>query len=180
MKLSLCVLMLLAGTGCAGRRVATTFTEMESHVTAGTTLYVTTSDGKAVKGTLATVSGSSLKMSLADRSTRDFREVDVARIRTKDTLWNGMLIGAAAGGFLTFAINDGSCIVPYAATDCRKVSRGAGVAIGAAIGAAIGTGVDVLHHRRVFRGTVSAQGASLIVAPVANPHMAAILLSSRF
>jgi len=87
-----------------------------------------------------------------------------------------MLIAAGIGRFLAFAIDDESCIVPYAATE----SRGAAVTIGAGIHAAIGTGFDILHHRRVFRGTAAVRRASLSVAPIASPHVPAILLSSRF
>lgn len=114
-----CLLMLLASTGCTGRRVATTFIGMESHVPAGAALYVTTSDGQHVKGRLTTVSASSMQMSLADQSSREFREADVARIRTKDALWNGIVIGATTGGSLTFALNDGSCLCLY-----RQPARG--------------------------------------------------------
>ncbi|MCA1561868.1 MAG: hypothetical protein LC804_16915 [Acidobacteria bacterium] len=172
--------MTLSVTGCAGKRVATTFADMEKHVPAGTTVYVTTSDGKEVKGKLATVSGSSMTVSLRDTSTRDFSEADVARIRAKDPLWNGMLIGAALNGFFTFALNDEGCTAPSAAPDCKKVSRGAGAAIGAGIGAALGMGFDALHHQRVFRGTRSPRGASLFIAPVVTPNVAAVRVSSRF
>jgi small nuclear ribonucleoprotein (snRNP)-like protein len=174
------VSMSLSVTGCAGKRVATTFTDMAKHVPAGTTVYVTTTDGKEVKGALATVSASSMKVSLRDTSMRDFSDADVTRVRAKDRLWNGLLIGAAVGGFLTFAINDASCIEPYASPDCVKVSRGAGVAIGTALGAAVGTGFDALHHRRVFRGTSSTRGASLFFAPVVTPNVVAVRVSSRF
>lgn len=170
----------LSVTGCVGKRVATTFVDMEKRVPSGTTVYVTTSDGKDVKGKLAAVSGSSMKISLRDAATRDFSEADVARISAKDPLWNGMLIGAAVGGFFTFALNDASCIEPYASPGCKKVSRGAGVAIAAGIGAALGMGFDALHHRRVFRGTRSPRGAALFVAPVITPKVAAVRVSSRF
>lgn len=170
----------LAGTGCAGRRVATTFSDMEKRVPAGTTVYLTTRDGTEVKGKLVTVSGSSMNVSLRDAATRDFSEADVARISAKDKLWNGLLIGAALGGFFAFMLNDASCIEPYASPDCKKVPRGAGVAITAGIGAALGTAFDALHHRRVFRGTKSTRGASLFIAPVVAPHVAAVRVSARF
>jgi hypothetical protein len=170
----------LAGTGCGGRRVATSFSEMEKRAPAGTTVYVTTNDGKEVKGKLAAVSGSSMRVSMRDTATRDFSEADVARVAAKDTLWNGMLIGAGVAGAAAFMLNDESCVEPYAQSNCRKVSRGAGVAITAGIGAALGTAFDALHHRPVFRAARSGRGASLIVAPLVTPNVAAIRISSRF
>ena len=174
------LLVVLSVTSCAGRRVATTFTDIGKHVPAGTTVYVTTTDGTEVQGELATLSVSSMTVSLRNTSTRDFSEAEVTRVRVKDPLWNGMLIGAAVGGFFTFALNDESCTAPNASPDCLKVSRGAGVAIGTAIGAALGTGFDALRHRQVFRATRSTRGASLFIAPVVTPNMAAVRVSSRF
>lgn len=183
MRFGICAVglsMTLSITGCAGKRVATTFADMGRRVPTGTTVYVTTTDGIEVQGKLSTLSASSMKVQLGDQSTRDFREADVTWIRAKDPLWNGMLIGAAAGGFFSFALNDASCTAPSASPDCRNVSRGAGVAIFTAIGAALGTGFDALLHRRVFRGPRSTSGASLFIEPVVTPKVAAVRVSSRF
>jgi hypothetical protein len=38
--------MRLTVTGCAGKRIPTTFTEMAKRVRGGTTVYVTTADGR--------------------------------------------------------------------------------------------------------------------------------------
>jgi hypothetical protein len=119
-------------------------------------------------------------VSLRDASTREFGEADVTRVRAKDPLWNGMLIGAGVVGLLTFALNDASCVEPSASPDCVKVSRAAGIAIGTALGAALGTGFDMLHHRQVFRGTNSGRGASLFVVPVVTPRVLGVRLSSGF
>lgn len=172
--------MMLSVTACAGKRIPTTFTEMAPRVPEGTTVYVTTTDGKEVPGRLAAVSGSSMTVSLRDASTRDFDEADVTRIRVKDPLWNGMLIGAGVGGLFTFALNDAGCVEPYASPSCIKVSRGAGIAIGTAIGAALGTGFDMLHHPHVFRSTNSGRGARLFIAPVVTPTVLGVRVSSRF
>jgi uncharacterized protein (DUF2249 family) len=174
------LLMTLLVTACAGKRIPTTFTDMGKRVPEGTTVYVTTTDGKEVQGKLAAVSVSSIQLLLRDTSTRDFREADVTRIRAKDPLWNGMLIGAGVVGFFSFALNDASCIEPYASPSCVKVSRGRGIAIGAAIGAALGAGIDMLHRRRVFRGTSSRRGASLFIAPVVTPKVLGVRVSSGF
>lgn len=183
MKLITCLIafsITLAATGCSAKRVPTTFSAMEKRAPAGTTVYVTTSAGNEFKGTLAEVSGSSMKISLRDASTQDFTEADVARIRAKDKLWNGMLIGAGIGGVFAFMLNDAGCVEPYAQPDCKDVSRAAGVAVTAGIGAAVGALFDALHHRRVFRGPRPGRGTSVFVAPLLPSGGAVIRVSSRF
>lgn len=173
------LLMTLSVTGCAGKRIPTTFTGMGERVPGGTTVYVTSADGKDVQGKLGTVSVSSMTVLLRDGSTRDFGEAEVTGVRVRDPLWNGMLIGAGVGGFFTAVLNDASCVEPYASPDCIKVSRGAGIAIGTAIGAALGTGFDLLHRRRVFRGTKSGGKAALFIAPVVTRERLAMVVGCR-
>ena len=166
-------------TGCAGKRVATTFTEINKHLAAGTTVYVTTNDGTEVRGELDTVSGASARLLLQDATTREFSEADVARVTTKDTLWSGLLIGAGLGGAFGFMLNDESCFPAHAPADCRKASRSVGVAATAALGGALGAAVDALHRQRVFHGTRTA-GISLSIAPLIAPRGVAIAVSTCF
>jgi hypothetical protein len=173
-------LLALGVAGCAGKRVATTFGGMAARVPAGTTVHVTTVDGSETTGRLAAVSGTSMQVVLRDASRHDFREADVARVRVRDPLWNGMLIGAAAGGLSTFIMNDESCSAPNPSPDCRRVSRGAGVAIGALLGAGLGAGFDALNQQLVFHGPAGANGASLWIAPVLAPRHAGIVVRARF
>jgi hypothetical protein len=179
MTCALAVLIVLAGTGCGGRRVATTFGAMEKRVPAGTTLYLTTDDGEEVKGKFVGLSGSLMRVTMRDTATREFSEADVARVTAKDTLWDGMLIGAAVTGAFAFMLNDESCVEPYARPNCVKLSRGAGVALFTGMGAALGTVFDALHHRPVF-ARPPLKGASLFVSPLVTPNAAAIHLSARF
>ena len=174
------VSLMLSGAGCAVRRVPTTFAEMEKHTPVGTTVYVTTKDGEEVTGTLATISASSISVALRDEPARVVVDANVASIRAKDPLWNGLVIGAGVGGFMIGALSDESCIAPYAAPDCKNVSRGAGILLGAGIGAALGAGFDALHHQRVFRSSPPAGRASVFVAPVVTPDTITVRIFSRF
>lgn len=174
------LLMTLAASGCAVRRVPNTFSELATRVPPGATVYVTMADGSDVEGALVTASASLMTVSLGDGSMRDLASADVTEVRARDPLWNGMLTGAAIGGVGAFALADESCLEPYALPDCRKVSRGAGAAMGAAIGAALGAGFDVLHHQRVFRTRNHMIGASVVIAPVLTSDAVAVRVSSRF
>jgi hypothetical protein len=173
------VSLALSVTGCGGKRVATSFEAMVARAPAGTTVVVTAADGSETTGTLRSVSGRSLQVVPRDASSRDFSEAQVTRIRVKDPLWNGLLIGGAVGGFFSFALNDASCIEPYASPDCQRVSRGAAVAIGTAIGGALGAAFDARRHRPVFRAPKAGR-ASLVVAPVFTADRAAVLAALRF
>lgn len=169
----------LSVTGCAGKRV-TTFSEMDKRVPAGTTVYVTTVGGQEIKGKVVTVAGSSMKISLRDAAMREFSEADVARVRAKDPLWNGILIGAAVGATPAVLLFEPGCVEPFAVPDCKTVSRGAGVAISAGMGAGVGLLWDVLHRRRVFHGAQPARRTSVVIAPVFGSKAAGIRVSSRF
>ena len=178
--------LLLAGlavafsvTGCAGKRV-TTFSDMDKRAPAGTTVYVTTTRGEAIKGQIVSVAGSSMKISLGDAATREFSEADVARVRARDPLWNGILIGAAVGAAPAVLLFEPGCVEPFAVPDCKTVSREAGVAIFAGMGAGIGLLWDALHRRRVFDGAHPARRTSVVIAPIIGSKAAGIRVSSRF
>ena len=78
--------------------------------------------------------------------------------RGRDAIWNGVIIGAVAGGaalgFLEHALDDCDCGV-HAST----------IAIGAALGAGVGAGVDALLSRRWSAPTGSPSPARVRVAP---------------
>ena len=99
------LMITLSAMGCAGKRIPTTFTDMGERVREGSTVYVTTTDGKEVKGRLAAVSGSSMTVLLGNTSSLDFGVPDVTLFRARDPLCYGLLIGDGVGGLVTFALN---------------------------------------------------------------------------
>ena len=175
---ALLMVPLSMSAGCA-RHVATTFKDLQTSVRTGTTIAVKERNGKEAKGRLESVTGSSLRLRLRDAAALDFAENDVARITVSDTLWNGLLIGAAVGGGSFAAIGEEGCTSPEAVPGCRRVSRGAGIATMAAIGAGIGVGFDALHRRRVFLGP-AAHRARVSIRPEFGRRRTAIVLTSRF
>jgi hypothetical protein len=163
---------------CGNKRVATTFKTLETRVPPGTTVYVTGSDGAETKGRLEGLSGTSLKLRAPNAAVRNYAEGDVARITIQDPLWNGLAIGAAIGA-LGGIMSDESCTAPDADPGCHKVSRGAGIAGMAAIGGGVGLGIDLLHHKVVFRGSATRR-AALTILPVVGRGRTGVMLSSRF
>jgi len=122
---------------------ATTVDELRSRVTVGDRVVVTSAQQRTIKGTLEELSSSSLKL-LVDNHSQDVAWQDVLRVerRTRDSLLNGILIGAAFGGalFLKYYSENALC-----QGGCQFTS-GALATIG--IGAAAGAGVDALIARR--------------------------------
>jgi hypothetical protein len=74
------------------------FDELKPRIRTGATIFVTDSTGREVSGKLSGLSGTSLEL-VVNETRQTFSQADVALVRQRqpDPLWNGLLIGAAAG-----------------------------------------------------------------------------------
>src|SRR5262245_27493090 len=99
--------LLLASAGTAGAQSAghdgsappaQSFEELKSRVHRGSTVFVTDSAGHEVSGKVSGLSDTSLSL-LVHGKPLAFSQTDVGliKVRQSDSLWNGFLIGAAAG-----------------------------------------------------------------------------------
>ncbi len=122
---------------------ATTFDELRSRLSAGDRVVVTGAQQQTIKGRLEELSPSSLRL-LVDKQSHDVALRDVLRVerRTRDSLVNGILIGAGIGGafFLKYYSENALC-----RGGCQFRSGALGIV---GIGAAAGAGVDALITRR--------------------------------
>jgi hypothetical protein len=148
-QLLITFLAISAGTHGMGRDLAwaqapaTTVEELPSRLTAGDRVIVTGTQQEIIKGTLQDLSSSSLRV-LVEGHPHDVALQNVWRVerRSRDSLLNGVLIGAAVGAtlFLKYysenALCQGGC----------QFESGALAMVG--IGAAAGAGVDALMTRR--------------------------------
>ncbi len=92
---------LLPRPACS-QQIATSFDELTKNVRPGETLVVTDTRGATVEGTLVSLAGTSLDMTLGrNRSTPPLRipasDVNNIVVTRPDALWNGPLIGLAIG-----------------------------------------------------------------------------------
>lgn len=163
-----------SGTALA-QAPATTLEQLQSRVAAGQTITVVDSSGQKIRGQISGLSASELKLD-ADGKQRTYTSETLAEVRTqhKDSLWNGTLIGAAAGSIF---------LIGMVASDwCSdEASCGGSYAWGVAymgMGAAAGAGIDALRKGQitVYRRSSSAVG----VAPVLNPRAQGVLVSVKF
>lgn len=76
--------------------LARSFDELRQILKADETIVVTDESGRQTKGRLAEISATSLTVLAPERLI--FAERAVAQIRRTDSIWNGTLLGAAAGG----------------------------------------------------------------------------------
>jgi hypothetical protein len=178
-KLSTLVLIGVGLAGCGHAHVASTFSELQTHIAPDQTLSITARDGSRTTGKLVSIAGTSLTLRLPDSAARQFAQSDVARIRSRDSLWNGLLIGAAVGGLPFALLADEGCTAPNAVPDCVKVSRGEAIALTAGIGAVLGAGLDFAHRKRVFESAAIPR-VSVTLSPAVSPRRVGITLTARY
>jgi hypothetical protein len=153
----------IPGTRQAAAQEATSFEQLQVLVKPGDTVVVIDKEGKPTKGKIRSISRESLQLA-SGGNIREFLQRDTVEVKKRkaDSLANGAIIGAAAGGTLaalgaTVACNESHC----------NGGEVAGlVAIYAGLGAGIGAGLDALikPRRTIYRS--SGQTAGLQVAPV--------------
>ena len=115
-----------------------TAVELSGKVEPGDTIFVTERNGVQTPGRLLRLSSDGLAM-LVGGQERVIQRNGIGRIEKRDSLWNGMLIGAVPSALFGMAAAGASCSPRCA----RDVSLGGVVfgAIGAGIGALVDTGI---------------------------------------
>ena len=83
--------------GCAARQPVRSFSDLQQRVHSGNTVYVIDNTGNETKGTIVDVSASALVLDV-NGGRRRMEQDTVRQVqRYGDSLWNGLLIGAAVG-----------------------------------------------------------------------------------
>jgi hypothetical protein len=142
----------------ADQQPASSFEELKLRVAVGETVYVVDISGQETKGRIATLSQVALTLAV-DGTGRDFAADTIRRIerRRRDSVWDGVLIGAGAGALMGFAVGRTAD-----SPDCPRsgIECGQGAVIGTVGGAlwgAVGGWItDMLMRKREtvysFRG----------------------------
>ena len=93
----LCTLTLVVSGGCAARQPARSFSDLQQRLHSGNTVYVIDNAGGETKGKIVEVSASAMVLDI-NGTRRRMEEDSVRQVqRFGDSLWNGLLIGAAVG-----------------------------------------------------------------------------------
>jgi hypothetical protein len=176
------ILTLLVLLPCrASGQVVRTFGEIQGRLQAGEQVLVTDSAGRAVRGTIADVSVSSLQV-LVNDERRTFNEANVQRVDrfVRDSLKNGMLWGVAVGAVagvlgMAAAANSGGKL-----EDAGPLAAVALIAFPLA-GAAVGAAVDASRKTRepvYVRGNLT--GNRVSASFEVNARNVGIIIHARF
>ena len=126
----------------AVKTVAASFSQLRALLPIGETVWVTDRGGREMKGQVQQISASSLLLRSTGGS-RELAQTDVEEITAlrRDSVMNGAIIGAIAGGSAGAFVGQLGCGDRQGANPCQTGAV-AGIAIGAGIGALIGRGID--------------------------------------
>jgi hypothetical protein len=157
------------------------FDALNTRLKVGDTVWVTDAGGRETGGKVSGFSAGSLRVVVAGR-TREFEAADVSAItlQPKDSLHNGVLLGAVAGA--------GAGIASCAANpQCIDDEAGPGITaslglLGAAAGAGVGALVDAAFKpsRLTVYRSPGASPARLSVAPVVTRRAKGVVVAFTF
>jgi len=155
------------------------FSQLNTRLRPGDTIWVTDAQGREVKGTILSLATDEL--TLEGRSGRSFGAPDVAVIvvRRADSLRNGALIGLGIGGGLALV----GCLASTEGGD-QGWCLLAGAVYGG-VGAAAGVGFDALIPGKklvAYRapGSAGQAHARFSIAPVVTPRAKGVAVSFAF
>jgi hypothetical protein len=136
--------------------------ELSEKVEAGDMIFVTDRNGVQTGGRLQSISSQGLAL-LVDGQERMIPSNGVGRVEKRDSLWNGMLIGAVPSALLGVAAAGASC-----SPHCYRDMPLGGLVVGA-IGAGIGALIDFgIHGYSIIGGPpLASPNARRVPEPVA-------------
>ena len=177
-------LTLIAGGGCAAKRPARSFADLQQRLHSGNAVYVIDNTGNETKGTLVDVSSSALILDV-NGLPRRMEQDSVRQVqRYGDSLWNGFFIGVAVGipGLLiadpTYepCQNDPEALCANAQAGQRVLALG--------IMGAVGAGIDALirgrHQVYLAPGQPLQSAARIAVSARLGPSGAGLFVTMGF
>ena len=172
------VSLLLAVALAAAQEPVRDFSQLNTRLKPGDTVWVTDAQGREVTGEIVDLAPDSLTLKGGPARRLGPADATLIRQRRHDPLWNGALIGVAVGGGLGLAMGDFS-----GSWDWGDAAVGAVIFGG--IGAGIGVGIDALipgKKQLVYRASGPGGGshARLSMAPVVTRRSKGLAVSFAF
>ncbi len=139
--------------------------------------------GETHKGKLEALSAGDVRVTISG-STVQFPARETVGIAVPEPLWQGAVIGAAAGAVLGAAgqatAQSYDCFLGTEKS-CESGTPALGLLMGAGFGGALGAGIDALIWRRttVFSAPRTS-GSSVVISPVVGRGTAGIRLTAVF
>jgi hypothetical protein len=167
------VLLLLASllataSPAAAQEPVRDFTQLNTRLRPGDTVWVTDAQGREVEGKIQTLTPDALTLRGDGPRTVPGRDVSLIRQRQPDGIWNGALIGLAAGGGLAAA----GCIAEKGYSDSFCPAY---IVLYPAMGLGLGVAIDALIPGKklvAYRapGSSGAARSRFSVAPLITPR----------
>jgi hypothetical protein len=167
------LLAMLPGAASLARAQGRPFQALPSTLSVGDTVTVSTMGGAVTEGrvTAVTADGLTVRDAFGGREHR-FGEADTRRILRRDSVANGVLLGAAAGPLVTFA----SLYAAGGSDSFGAVMLGGSVLFGGA-GALIGLLLDDAVQEHVYEAPAAPR---VTVSPLLGRGRAGAAMSFRF
>ena len=155
------------------------FTQLNTRLKPGDTVWVTDAAGREVKGKIVDLAPEAVTVKADASRTYGPADVNLIHERRPDSLKNGALIGLGVGGGLAL----GLCLAAETTEGDGACALAAGIYGG--VGAAIGVGIDALIPGRkivAYRapGPAGAPSARVSFAPVITPRAKGVAVSFAF
>ena len=173
--LPLSALLVLGAVPALAQQTATPFEQIQFKVDEGDAVDITDASGTVLRGSLLKATDTELVVDVRGEVLR-YSEADVTRVRARsfDKLWEGALIGTAAGALTGALVVD--------AMDCYQ-DECVGYAlpfIGA--GAGIGIGIDAMIRRFkvVYSAAGRPTGSQVLVVPMTGHGARGAAIAVRF
>lgn len=168
------LLALILGPTHAQAQTARVFGELQGILKATDCVVVTDETGQKTKGRIVDVSLSSIVVSTPNRSTgapgmRTFAQDTIRKVTAADPLWNGALIGAAAG--------TGLAMWDYF-IDPSEPGNAAIFTVAIGLGTAIGAGIDALTSKVLYAS--HRQSPKVGVSPLFANGRHGVMIDVRF
>ncbi|HZI50968.1 MAG TPA: hypothetical protein VFE29_04040 [Terriglobia bacterium] len=170
----------IAGTQQAAAQEANSFEQLQVLVKPGDTVVVIDKEGRSTKGKVQNISRESLHLK-SGGNVREFAQRDAVEIKKRqaDSLANGAIIGAVAGGAFGSL---GAIAVCNEGCDGDGGTVAAVIGIYAGMGAAIGVGIDALikPRRTIYRSPGQSALSNIHVAPLIGGGRRGVALKWSF
>ena len=164
---------------CAAQDPVRDFSQLNTRLRPGDTIWVTDAQGREVKGRILSLGSDMLTLDGAGARSFGSPDVTAIEVRRNDSLGNGALIGLGVGAGLALV----ACLAEVEGSDAGWCAAVAAVYGG--IGAGIGVGIDALIPGKkiaAYRApaSVAAPPARLSIAPVITPRAKGVAVSFAF
>jgi len=171
--------LLLAVALAAAQEPVRDFTQLNTRLRPGDTVWVTDAQGREIKGRIVALGADAFTLEGGGGKTFASPDVATITVRRSDSLGNGALIGLGVGGLGTGL----ACLATAEGADQEWCYLAAVVYGG--IGAAIGVGIDAMIPGKklvAYRapGSTGSSPARLSIAPFVTPRVRGVAVAFSF